>query len=187
MAKFRCNICGFIYDEEKEGIPFDKITECPVCHQKTTEFSLYEEVKEETNIVKQKPQTLDYQKEYVRHDETSRYMEEIHQMAVSGKSIHAAMGTKLPMPNWDDILILGAQLDPMPLDEHANVNTTTIIGKNAKKPMVLENPVYVSHMSFGALSKEAKVSFWLIVLCVLERVVFFQKRWKVQINIFLNM
>ena len=43
------------------------------------------------------------------------------------------MGTKLPMPNWDDILILGAQLDPMPLDEHANVNTTTVIGKHAKK------------------------------------------------------
>ncbi|HCO28372.1 MAG TPA: FMN-binding glutamate synthase family protein, partial [Lachnospiraceae bacterium] len=158
MAKFRCNICGFIYDEEKEGVAFEKITECPICHQKTTEFSLYEEVERETNSIQQKPQTLDYQKEYVRHDETTRYMEEIHQMAVSGKSIHAAMGTKLPMPNWDDILILGAQLDPMPLDEHANVNTTTVIGKHAKKPMILENPVYVSHMSFGALSKEAKVS-----------------------------
>ena len=72
--------------------------------------------------------------------------------------VDAAMGTKLPMPNWDDILILGAQLDPMPLDEHANVNTTTVIGKHAKKTMILENPVYVSHMSFGALSKEAKVS-----------------------------
>ena len=41
-------------------------------------------------------------------------MEEIHEMAVSGKSIHAAMGTQLPMPGWDDILVLGAQLDPMP-------------------------------------------------------------------------
>ena len=46
----------------------------------------------------------------------------------------------------------------MPLDEHAPVRTTTVIGKNAKKPLVLENPVYISHMSFGALSKEAKVS-----------------------------
>ena len=88
MAKFRCNICGFIYDEEKEGVAFEKITECPICHQKTTEFSLYEEVERETNSIQQKPQTLDYQKEYVRHDETTRYMEEIHQMAVSGKSIH---------------------------------------------------------------------------------------------------
>ncbi len=85
-------------------------------------------------------------------------MEEIHEMAVSGKSIHAAMGTKLPMPGWDDIMILGAQLDPMPLDEYAPVDTTTVIGKRAKKPLVLENPVYISHMSFGALSREAKIS-----------------------------
>ena len=103
-------------------------------------------------------ETLEYPSEYVRHDSSCRYMEEIHEMAVKGQSIHAAMGTKLPMPGWDDILILGAQLDPMPLDEHAPVRTTTVIGKNAKKPLVLENPVYISHMSFGALSKEAKVS-----------------------------
>ena len=66
--------------------------------------------------------------------------------------------TLLPMPDWDDILILGAQLDPMPLDEDAEVRTTTVIGLHAAKPLVLENPVYISHMSFGALSREAKVS-----------------------------
>ena len=68
------------------------------------------------------------------------------------------MGTRLPMPSWEDILILGAQLDPMPLDEHAEVKTTTVIGKHAKKPLILENPVYISHMSFGALSREAKIA-----------------------------
>ena len=62
------------------------------------------------------------------------------------------------MPSWDDILILGAQLDPMPLEEGAPVKTTTVIGKHAAKPLVLENPVYISHMSFGALSREAKIS-----------------------------
>ncbi|MEC2225111.1 MULTISPECIES: glutamate synthase-related protein [Heyndrickxia] len=53
---------------------------------------------------------------------------------------------------------MGNQLNPPPLDEFAEVDTTTIIGKNAKKPMVLENPVYISHMSFGALSKETKIA-----------------------------
>ena len=38
------------------------------------------------------------------------------------------------------------------------VTTTTVIGKHAKRPMILENPVYISHMSFGALSKEIKVA-----------------------------
>ncbi|MCG6522649.1 FMN-binding glutamate synthase family protein, partial [Vibrio parahaemolyticus] len=42
--------------------------------------------------------------------------------------------------------------------EHDEVNTTTIIGKKAKKPMIIENPVYISHMSFGALSKELKIA-----------------------------
>lgn len=62
------------------------------------------------------------------------------------------------MPNWDDILILGAQLNPPPLDEDAPVTTMTIIGKHAKRPMILENPVYISHMSFGAMSREIKVA-----------------------------
>ena len=34
----------------------------------------------------------------------------------------------------------------------------TVIGKNAKRPMILGSPVYISHMSFGALSKETKIA-----------------------------
>ena len=93
-----------------------------------------------------------------RADESCRMMAEIHEMAVSGKTLSAAMGTRLPMPGWDDIFILGAQLDPMPLDERAPVDTRTVIGPRAKQPLVLENPVYISHMSFGALSREAKIA-----------------------------
>ena len=157
MAKYRCSICGYIYDEETEGIPFSELKECPVCHQSTDKFTLWQE---ETDIKKQpaKELKLDYPKEFVRQDPSCRYMKEIHEMAVTGKSISAAMGTSLPMPGWDDILILGAQLDPMPLDEDAEVRTTTVIGPRAAKPLILENPVYISHMSFGALSREAKVS-----------------------------
>ena len=153
MAKYRCSVCGYIYDEETEGIPFSELKECPVCHQSADKFTLWQE---ETDIKKQpaKELKLDYPKEFIRQDDSCRYMKEIHEMAVTGKSISAAMGTELPMPSWDEILILGAQLDPMPLDEDAPVETKTVIGKNAKKPLVLENPVYISHMSFGALSRE---------------------------------
>ena len=79
-------------------------------------------------------------------------------MAVSGKSRIEAMGTQLPVTGWENILILGAQLDPQPLPEHAEVSLQTVIGKSAAKPMTLNLPVYVSHMSFGALSKEAKIA-----------------------------
>ena len=102
--------------------------------------------------------SLEYDRTLVRHDPACRYMDEIHQMAVTGKTIGGSMGTQMKMPGWDDILILGAQLNPMPLDDGEPVNTMTVIGKHAKKPMILSTPVYISHMSFGALSKEIKVA-----------------------------
>lgn len=157
MAKYRCSVCGYIYDEEKEGRPFSDLKECPVCHQPTEKFLLYKEESTGT-FSSEKELKLDYAKEFVRNDPDCRYMKEIHEMAVSGKSVSASMATTLPMPGWDDILILGAQLDPMPLDEEAPVRTTTVIGPHAKKPLILENPVYISHMSFGALSREAKIA-----------------------------
>ena len=102
--------------------------------------------------------TAGYDQSLARQDECARYMEEIHEMAVKGESLHAAMGTLLPLPKWEDILLLGAQLDPAPLNDDDPVSTQTIIGKGAKQPMVLESPVYISHMSFGALSKEIKTA-----------------------------
>ena len=157
MAKYRCSVCGYIFDEEKEERNFSELKECPVCHQPADKFYLYEEEKT-TAAPEKKELKLDYPKEFMRHDESCRYMKEIHEMAVTGKSISAAMGTEIPMPGWDDILILGAQLDPMPLEEDAPVDTRTVIGKHAAKPLLLDNPVYISHMSFGALSREAKIS-----------------------------
>ena len=138
MAKYRCTVCNHIYDEEREGKPFSQLDVCPVCKQPVSGF---EEIKEETNSVS------DY-----------RYMKEIQEMAATGKPIIEAMGTKMAMPNGDDILSMGAQLNPPPLEEHAQVDITTVIGKKAKKPMVLAGPVYISHMSFGALSKEIKTA-----------------------------
>lgn len=158
MARYRCSVCGYVLDEEKEGRLLKDVEECPVCHQKTRVFQPVEEKLPEPEVPARKELTLEYPQEFVRKDKSIRYMEEIHEMAVTGKSRIAAMGTQMKMPNWDDILVLGAQLNPMPLDEHAPINTQTVIGKNAKKPMVLDNPVYISHMSFGALSKETKIA-----------------------------
>ncbi len=157
MKKFICTICGYVY--EGEQAPDD----CPVCHNPKEKFR--EEPTGQANAafegssMKTEPSLdLNYDKNLYRVDESCRYMEEIHQMAVTGKSISGAMGTKMPMPNWDDILLLGAQLNPPPLEEDEPVTTMTGIGKHAKKPMILDQPVYISHMSFGALSKEVKVA-----------------------------
>ena len=126
--------------------------------EKTEDIEETKKKKEGDIHVYQDDEDLSYDKKYVRHDKSERYMDEIHKMAVSGKQIIGSMGTKMYIPNWDDILILGNQLNPPPLDEFAEVETTTIIGKKAKKPMVIENPVFIAHMSFGSLSKETKIA-----------------------------
>lgn len=156
MGKYRCKLCGYIFDEEKEGKRIEEIEGCPVCKQPVSSFEKLEEEERVTEQVADMP--LGYPSEYARDDASCRYMAEIHQMAVTGKPIIEAMGTRMPMPGWDDILILGAQLNPPPLMEHDPVDTVTVIGKHAEKPMVLDSPVYISHMSFGALSKEVKVA-----------------------------
>lgn len=170
MAKYKCSVCGYIFDEEKEGKLFTELEQCPICRQPAGQFERIEEASEAKTIREtaddggengkeaQTQPDLSYESNLVRHDASCRYMEEIHEMAVTGKSISAAMGTQKPMPGWDDILLLGAQLNPPPLDEGEFVNTMTVIGKNAKKPMILRGPVYISHMSFGALSKEIKTA-----------------------------
>lgn len=157
MAIYKCSICGYIYDEDKEGKLLEEISACPLCKQPVSMFRPDEGDESESVIVETKGSS-DYPEEYIRDDKSSRYMAEIHQMAVTGTSIIEAMGTQMPMPNWDDILILGAQLNPPPLMEDEPVDTRTVIGKYAKKPMILENPVYISHMSFGALSKVTKIA-----------------------------
>ena len=158
MAVFKCKICGYLYDEEKMGKPLSAMSECPRCEQPASNFELVSGEAMPAPEAEKTPETLDYPVAHARTDGSVRYMDEIHQMAVSGQSIIEAMSTQLPMPGWDDILLLGAQLNPPPLDEHAPVNAQTIIGKYAKKPMVLESPVYISHMSFGALSAETKTA-----------------------------
>ena len=70
-----------------------------------------------------------------------------------------AMGVPgFQLPKWDDIQLLVAQAATKPLLDDAPVATELIIGPRAKKPLRLEIPIFVSDMSFGALSKEAKVA-----------------------------
>ena len=158
MAKYKCSVCGFIFDEAKEGKSFAELEHCPVCQQPKTKFIRIEDNLPATPETAQPENSLSYDLQYVRNDEKMRYMDAIHEMAVSGKTIIGAMGTAMAMPNWDDILILGAQLNPAPLLDDEPVITTVVIGKNAKRPLIAENPVFVSHMSFGALSAETKVA-----------------------------
>ncbi len=89
----------------------------------------------------------------------------IHMLARDGlsKTGHhgpvAAMGVPAPeLPRWDDIQFVTAQLARLPQLDDVPVGTKLVIGPGAKKPLELDIPLFVSDMSFGALSEEAKVA-----------------------------
>jgi glutamate synthase domain-containing protein 2 len=62
------------------------------------------------------------------------------------------------LPLWENIQFLPAQLHKRPLFDGDQVTTKIKIGEKAKKPLALDLPIIVSDMSFGALSKEAKIA-----------------------------
>ncbi|MGR5176578.1 glutamate synthase-related protein [Vibrio parahaemolyticus] len=92
-------------------------------------------------------------------------VEFIHQLAREGLSKLGHHGPMTSMgvprhllPHWDDLQIMVAQMATKPLLEDVSVDTELVIGPQAKKPLKLSIPLFVSDMSFGALSEEAKVS-----------------------------
>ena len=92
-------------------------------------------------------------------------LEFIHQLAregLQGIGSHGpmvAMGVpRNELPAWDDIQIMVAQMARKPLQEDAVVGTGLVIGPEAKRPLHLEIPLFISDMSFGALSEEAKTA-----------------------------
>jgi len=92
----------------------------------------------------------------------TRYIKSLAQDGLSKVGHHGAteaMGVdRNTLPSWDSIQVLPAQMATKPLLDHENVNTAVVIGPNAKKPLKLDIPIFVSDMSFGALSREAKIA-----------------------------
>jgi glutamate synthase domain-containing protein 2 len=114
-------------------------------------------IKEDDSIITQAPsQTSEPIEPYVK------FIQELAKNGLAKYDHHGpmdAMGVpRKDLPNWDDIQFITAQLSKFPLLDHEPVSTKTIIGPNAKKPLSLDIPLFVSDMSFGALSQEAKIA-----------------------------
>lgn len=90
------------------------------------------------------------------------FIQELAKNGLSKLGHHGPMGAmgvpRAELPSWDDIQFVTAQLANAPLLDDAPVLTETIIGPKAKKPLKLKIPLFVSDMSFGALSEEAKTA-----------------------------
>ncbi len=98
-------------------------------------------------------------------EDTEPYTGYIKELAKNGlknlghHGFSASMGVdRNTLPKWSDIQFLPAQLASRPLLDHEEVATEVVIGSKAKKPLELDIPLFVSDMSFGALSREAKIA-----------------------------
>jgi len=77
---------------------------------------------------------------------------------VKGIPISSGRGNKFGKISFDDLVFVPAQLAKRPVDYYKEkISSKTIVGKNSKKPIEIENPIIFGAMSFGALSKEAKI------------------------------
>lgn len=160
---YECRLCSFVYDESTEGVAWGDLSSqwgCPVCGSGKTSFVLKGKESSQGIPPAQKTDIADdYLREWQRvSDGFESSMADIHKMATTGKPISEPMRTQVPTFSWDDILFKGAQLFKLPLNKTRPVQTRTIIGPAAAVPLVLESPIFVTHMSFGALSKEAKLA-----------------------------
>ena len=108
-----------------------------------------------------------YQGTWIKPADTPEepFVTQIHEFAAHGLSRVGpdgpvdAMGVPRDrLPSWDSIQLLPAQLRRLPLLEHEPVSTETEIGPGAARPLTLDIPLFVSDMSFGALSQEAKTA-----------------------------
>lgn len=92
----------------------------------------------------------------------TNYIKELAQNGLKNIGHHGfteSMGVeRSELPQWKDIQFLPAQMHRKPLLDEQPVETKVVIGPKAKQPLELDIPLFVSDMSFGALSREAKLS-----------------------------
>ena len=103
-----------------------------------------------------------YQGRWRRWADDARGKKEIRRLAKGLAPEVGAMGAESappgPLPDMSHFNLRAAQLARMPRLADGAISTRVTIGRGVGKPLQLSLPAYVSHMSFGSLSKEAKMA-----------------------------
>jgi methylamine---glutamate N-methyltransferase subunit C len=102
---------------------------------------------------------------WTRRGATDRGMYEVHHLSDGLGPFVEAMGSQRleadgarPYVGLDDVVFVPAQVSRSPLLEDQPVDTSIRLGTRAARPLTLDIPLLVSHMSFGAISREAKIA-----------------------------
>ena len=82
----------------------------------------------------------------------------IQHFARYGSSAVEAMRTTRPVPSFNALQFRPAQLAHLPLLDDEPVSLAVELGGRSAQPLRLEMPILISHMSFGAISREAKIA-----------------------------
>ena len=86
-------------------------------------------------------------------------IDDIHIKAELGRYRMRGMAIFKKIPSWDDLTFLPGTLTRFVIEGYREkCETKTVIGPKAKRPLVLDIPIYITGMSFGALSYEAKIA-----------------------------
>lgn len=102
---------------------------------------------------------------WIRRGAEDRGMYLVHHLAEGAGAFVEAMGsernepghdTGRRYPSYDDLVFRPGQVSQLPTLGEVPIDTSVVLGARAAKPLRLDLPVFVSHMSFGALSAEAK-------------------------------
>jgi len=82
---------------------------------------------------------------------------EISLRAEDGKLIQRPLGTAKPLPHYDSLMFVTAQMACLPKEANVLIDMKVTLGPKAQKPLQLDIPLMISGMGFGVgLSEEAK-------------------------------
>ena len=89
-----------------------------------------------------------------------RVIEDIHDKAQLGRYRIRGFSTFQKVTHFDDLTFLSTGLTRFPLEGYKeHCNTRTVIGARfPENPLELETPIYITGMSYGALSANAKIA-----------------------------
>ncbi|MFQ5984846.1 MAG: FMN-binding glutamate synthase family protein [Alphaproteobacteria bacterium] len=86
-------------------------------------------------------------------------IDDIHIKAELGRYRMRGMAIFKEIPTWDDLTFLPGTLTRFVIEGYREkCDTKTVIGPRVKRALELDIPIYITGMSFGALSYESKVA-----------------------------
>lgn len=138
MKTYRCSVCGYLHSGSLD------FHFCPICNTTANLFMDYT--------------TADRDKSGNWDISTVRMIKE---MAETGEPFREGKGTSRNFLNMDNLIFRPAMIAKLPLSETIEVTTELVLGKAAQQPIILKTPILNAAMSYGALSKEAKMALAL--------------------------